>query len=154
MRRALLFIALLLPMAAMADVYKCTTGGKTVYSDVPCPAAKKVDINSKANTYTAEPISTYREQVAQSDSTDCADLSQQMERARPDTSTSVGERAAAAKNYKALRSQYEAQCLSSEQRNAASQERMERQMNRIERQQRQQNIRQQEIQNRQRGYGY
>jgi hypothetical protein len=140
---------------AQADVYKCTAGGKTIYSDVPCPAAKKIDTSKNANIYTGDPIPTLRTPAATSNASKCSDLADEMRRAAPDPSTqSFGEVRAAKKNYAMLRSQYEAQCMSSEQSTAASQERMERQMNRIERQQRQLHLRQQEIQNRQRGYGY
>ncbi|MHB1084200.1 MAG: DUF4124 domain-containing protein [Thiobacillus sp.] len=34
---------------ALADVYRCNSGGKTIYQDAPCPNAKVIDnINSRA----------------------------------------------------------------------------------------------------------
>jgi hypothetical protein len=154
--KAILMIALLFAAGgAHAEVYKCTAGGKTTYSDVPCPAAQKIHINPKTNSYPAEPITSNREQLDREDKlSKCAELSEQVKRAKPDTSTSVGDRMAAAQNYKTLRGQYESQCLSSEERNAASQERLERKLDKLQSLQRQTDIRQQQIQNRQRGYGY
>ena len=41
--KATIVLALVASPPALADVYRCTSGGKTVYQDVPCVNAKVVD---------------------------------------------------------------------------------------------------------------
>jgi hypothetical protein len=37
---------------ALADVYRCNTGGKTIYQDEPCPNAKVIDnVNGQAPSH-------------------------------------------------------------------------------------------------------
>lgn len=54
--RSLLFAVLLLAVpAAQAQMYKCTEGGKTRYSDKPITDCKNVEVRGQPNTYAGEP---------------------------------------------------------------------------------------------------
>lgn len=53
--RSLLFAVLLLAVpAAQAQMYKCTDGGKTRYSDKPITDCKNAEVKGQANTYAGE----------------------------------------------------------------------------------------------------
>ncbi|MEA3194082.1 MAG: hypothetical protein QOD26_2415 [Betaproteobacteria bacterium] len=54
--RSLLFAVLLLTVpATQAQMYKCTEGGKTRFSDKPIADCKNVEVKGQANTYAGEP---------------------------------------------------------------------------------------------------
>jgi hypothetical protein len=130
-----LFGLMLSAKDSKAEVYKCMVGGKTTYTDVPCPAAKKIDANP--NTYSAEPINVYRARADEyAKIKKCDDLKDQMDRSAPDPSRqTVGEVMAAKHNYQLHRQNYELECLSPQQRNTAAQERTDDNLRSLQRQQ-------------------
>lgn len=49
MKTIIIFMLVCAGSPALADVYRCNSGGKTVYQDAPCPNAKVIDnINGQA----------------------------------------------------------------------------------------------------------
>jgi len=64
--RSLLFAVLLLAVpAAQAQMYKCTEGGKTRYSDKPISDCKNAEVKGKANTYAGDPAPSRPARVSQ-----------------------------------------------------------------------------------------
>lgn len=58
-----LLIAVLVTLSAPAlAAFKCDSGGKSTYSDIPCPGGKAIDINDPASASEAAKI---RQQTAQ-----------------------------------------------------------------------------------------
>lgn len=55
MLRILLAVLLLSLSAAAAAAYKCEAGGKTTYSETPCPGGKTVDLNDNDAMHAASP---------------------------------------------------------------------------------------------------
>ena len=53
--RALACVLLLLAAPAHAQMYKCTEGGKTRYSDKPITDCKNVEVKGQANTAVSTP---------------------------------------------------------------------------------------------------
>jgi hypothetical protein len=149
-------LAIAMPMLAHAEVYKCVVKGKVVYSDSLCAYdAKPMKIDPKANSYTGGGIGNSASRQVSSSNQKCSDLLEEMNNTTPDPSRqSVGEILATKSKRNALRESYEIQCMSPAEQNAASQRRMERNLGNIEAQQRQLNIRQQEMQNKQRQMEY
>jgi hypothetical protein len=146
-------LAIATPMLAHAEVYKCVDKGRVVYSDSQCAYdAKPMKIDPKANSYTGGGIGSSRpNHQAGSSSQKCSQLLEEMNNTVPDPSRqSFGQIAATKSKRNALRESYEIQCMSPGEQSAASQRRTERSLGNIEGQQRQLNIRQQEIQNKQR----
>jgi hypothetical protein len=43
MKRIIILILAFAVSPAIADVYRCNSGGKTIYQDAPCPYAKVID---------------------------------------------------------------------------------------------------------------
>ena len=59
--RALACLLLLLAVPAVqAQMYKCTDGGRTRYSDKPITDCKNVEVKGQANTYVGEPAAPSR----------------------------------------------------------------------------------------------
>jgi hypothetical protein len=143
-------LAIVTPMLAHAEVFKCVVKGKVVYSDTQCASdAKLMKIDQKANSYTGGSITS--RSSPQAGASKFSELLDEMNRTTPDSSTqSFGEMAATRSRHNALRDSYEAQCMSPAEQSAASQERMERKLGNLEGKQRQLNIKQQELQNKQR----
>jgi len=53
--RLLACLLLLLALPAHAQMYKCTEGGRTRYSDKPISDCKNAEVKGKANTYAGNP---------------------------------------------------------------------------------------------------
>ncbi|HUQ25806.1 MAG TPA: DUF4124 domain-containing protein [Burkholderiales bacterium] len=54
--RSLLFAVLLLAVSAVqAQMYKCTEGGRTRFSDKPIADCKNVEVKGQPNTYAGDP---------------------------------------------------------------------------------------------------
>jgi hypothetical protein len=60
MRILACLILLLAAPAAQAQMYKCTEGGRTRYSDKPITDCKNVEVKGKANTYAGTPTPVRR----------------------------------------------------------------------------------------------
>lgn len=58
--RALACLLLLLAAPVHAQMYKCTDGGKTRYSDKPITDCKSAEVKGKVNTYAGEPVAPSR----------------------------------------------------------------------------------------------
>jgi hypothetical protein len=60
MRVLACLLLLLAAPAAQAQMYKCTDGGKTRYSDKPITDCKSAEVKGKVNTYAGEPVAPSR----------------------------------------------------------------------------------------------
>jgi Domain of unknown function (DUF4124) len=60
MRVLACLLLLLAAPAAQAQMYKCTDGGKTRYSDKPITDCKNAEVKGKVNTYAGEPVAPSR----------------------------------------------------------------------------------------------
>ncbi len=63
MRALACLLLLLAAPAAQAQMYKCTDGGKTRYSDKPITDCKNAEVKGQANTYAGTPTPARRNQV-------------------------------------------------------------------------------------------
>jgi|SRR6185295_14849794 len=55
MRALACLLLLIAAPAVQAQMYKCTEGGKTRYSDKPISDCKNAEVKGKANTYAGDP---------------------------------------------------------------------------------------------------
>lgn len=83
-------LLLLAAPAAQAQMYKCTEGGKTRYSDKPISDCKNAEVKQKANTYAGERTEPARNKVSKEAverDSKCANLRREHARLRkgPDT---------------------------------------------------------------------
>ena len=60
MRALACLLLLLAASAAQAQMYKCTDGGKTRYSDKPITDCKNTEVKGQANTYAGTPTPAAR----------------------------------------------------------------------------------------------
>jgi hypothetical protein len=60
MRVLACLLLLLAAPAAQAQMYKCTDGGKTRYSDKPITDCKSAEVKGKVNTYAGEAVAPSR----------------------------------------------------------------------------------------------
>jgi hypothetical protein len=64
MRTIACLLLLLAAPAVQAQMYKCTEGGKTRYSDKPITDCKNATVKGQANTYAGTPTPARRNQVS------------------------------------------------------------------------------------------
>ncbi len=142
-----------------ADVYKCSVNGKIVYSDSRCayaPAVIKADPNQNVvqGARSSAANSASRSLSAAKDPK-CEKLLDQLSETRFDrTGGTFGDAMDIRARRREIQQEYELRCMSQNQREASMQNRSTEQMEQMNRQLIQIQIKQQEIQNRQRGLGY
>jgi hypothetical protein len=80
MRVLACLLLLLAAPGAQAQMYKCTDGGKTRYTDKPITDCKNADVKEKVNTYAGTPTPARRNQVTKEQADfdrKCANLRQE-----------------------------------------------------------------------------
>jgi hypothetical protein len=149
----------LLSMPAQAVVYKCVVNGRTVYSDSRCaysPDTIKADPNTNLVQGTPKNKSINQDSDKEKK---CAQLLDRLSNTRVDlTAQTIGQSLTAKQTRKALIEEYELRCMSAVERESSARNRndteTDQKMRVIEERMRQMQIKQQEMDNRQRGLGW
>lgn len=151
----LLFFSSLYSLTAIADIYKCVIDGKSVYTNYSCTnnPIKILEGQKKRVLSLPQPIqnSNANNSDLGADSSYCNNLLEKLTKVTSAYTTTFEEQIKNSNEKKALTYQYEATCMTNSERDIQEQkrsnEKTERMLKKIER-------KQDEIQNRQRGYGY
>jgi len=105
MIRALLLTLLLCAAMPAFAVYKCESGGKTVYSDAPCPGGREIEV-----TPAADPAAAARTVARQKEEAERLSSARHKREAQEERAQQKQDRTAAAKRKKcaslALRRQW------------------------------------------------
>jgi Domain of unknown function (DUF4124) len=100
MHKLALFCFLILGSAPAMAIYRCDTGGKTIYSDKPCPGGRTIDIQDNGSPAASD--------AAQRAAREKAELRQLQEASRKEETARQREQAGSAKADAARRKRCQA----------------------------------------------